>query len=203
MKTVDRLVVVALLALSASGAVSAVKVLDFEAEDEIRQVPRCNLGRMQTGITNLFASCGSNSFFFRMRPWKEGEDQWPLFVLRTPVRDWSGYDRLSVDVVNLDRGGDTLSMSVSGPGVGDFAGLAASLTLKPFGATRWTVPLDKWPEKMNSTAPAGVFGWDGAAGACITMDTKSKTSIVYLQHVRNCGWAYGEIHPTLRDLVFS
>ncbi len=59
------------------------------------------------------------------------------------------------------------------------------------------------PEKMNSTAPAGVFGWDGAAGACITMDTKSKTSIVYLQHVRNCGWAYGEIHPKLRDLVFG
>jgi len=59
------------------------------------------------------------------------------------------------------------------------------------------------PEKMNSTAPAGVFGWDGAAGSCITMDTKSKTSIVYLQHVRNCGWAYGEIHPTLRDMVFE
>ena len=59
------------------------------------------------------------------------------------------------------------------------------------------------PEKVNSTAPAGVFGWDGAAGACITMDTKSKTALVYLQHVRNCGWAYGEIHPTLRDLVFG
>ena len=59
------------------------------------------------------------------------------------------------------------------------------------------------PEKMNSTAPVGVFGWDGAAGPCITMDTKSKTSIVYLQHVRNCGWAYSEIHPTLRDLVFG
>lgn len=59
------------------------------------------------------------------------------------------------------------------------------------------------PDKMKSTAPAGVFGWDGAAGACITMDTKSKTALVYLQHVRNCGWAYGEIHPTLRDLVFG
>ncbi len=59
------------------------------------------------------------------------------------------------------------------------------------------------PEKIGSTAPAGVFGWDGAAGACITMDTKSKTALVYLQHVRNCGWAYGEIHPTLRDLVFG
>lgn len=59
------------------------------------------------------------------------------------------------------------------------------------------------PELISSTAPAGVFGWDGAAGSCITMDTKSKVSLVYIQHVRNCGWAYGEIHPTLRDLVFS
>lgn len=59
------------------------------------------------------------------------------------------------------------------------------------------------PDKINSTAPAGVFGWDGAAGSCITMDTVSKYSVVYIQHVRNCGMAYGEIHPTLRDIVFS
>lgn len=59
------------------------------------------------------------------------------------------------------------------------------------------------PELIHSTAPAGVFGWDGAAGACITMDTVSKRSIVYIQHVRNCGFSYGEIHPTLRDMVFS
>jgi len=59
------------------------------------------------------------------------------------------------------------------------------------------------PEKIGSAAPAGVFGWDGAAGSCITMDTKSKISLVYTQHVRNCGFAYGEIHPTLRELVFG
>lgn len=59
------------------------------------------------------------------------------------------------------------------------------------------------PEKIHSTAPKGVFGWDGAAGSCITMDTASGISLVYTQHVRGCGLAYGEIHPTLRDLVFS
>ena len=59
------------------------------------------------------------------------------------------------------------------------------------------------PEKINSSSPAGVFGWDGAAGSCITMDTASKTSIVYVMHVRNCGFAYGVIHPTLRDMVFG
>lgn len=59
------------------------------------------------------------------------------------------------------------------------------------------------PEKINSTAPAGVFGWDGAAGSCITMDSEQKLSVVYVQHVRNCGFSYSEIHPTIRDIVFS
>lgn len=59
------------------------------------------------------------------------------------------------------------------------------------------------PELIGSTAPAGVFGWDGAAGSCIQMDTVSKTSFVYTQHVRNCGMAYDIIHPTLRDIIFG
>ena len=151
MKTVDRLVAFALPVLLAGALEGAVKALDFDVDDEIRQMPRYNLDRLQTGTTNIFASSGRNSFFFRMRPWKKGEDQWPLFVLRTPVRDWSGYDRLSIDVVNLDEGGDTLQLSVSGPGVGDFAGLGARMTLGPCGVTRWTVPLDRWPEKMSVT----------------------------------------------------
>lgn len=59
------------------------------------------------------------------------------------------------------------------------------------------------PEEIGSPAPAGVFGWDGAAGSMITMDTNSKLSVVYTMHVRNCGYAYGEVHPTLRDIVFG
>ena len=59
------------------------------------------------------------------------------------------------------------------------------------------------PELLGSPAPAGVFGWDGAAGSCIIMDTASKTSLVYIQHVRSCGMAYAEVHPKLRDLLFE
>lgn len=59
------------------------------------------------------------------------------------------------------------------------------------------------PEKIGSNAPKGIFGWDGAAGSCIMMDTERKISVVYTQHVRNCGMAYAEIHPMLRDLVFG
>lgn len=58
------------------------------------------------------------------------------------------------------------------------------------------------PERCNSKAPAGIFGWDGAAGACIIMDPMNRTSLVYAQHVRGCGYAYGTIHPILRDLLY-
>lgn len=60
-----------------------------------------------------------------------------------------------------------------------------------------------FPELVGSSAPAGIFGWDGAAGSCIQMDTVSKTSFVYTQHVRNCGMAYDTFHPTMRDIVFG
>ncbi len=59
------------------------------------------------------------------------------------------------------------------------------------------------PELVDSPAPAGIFGWDGAAGACIQMDTVSKTSFVYIQHVRNCGISYDTFHPTMRDIIFG
>lgn len=59
------------------------------------------------------------------------------------------------------------------------------------------------PEYLGSPAPAGVFGWDGAAGSCLIMDTKNKLALVYTMHVRSCGMAYGEVHPRLRDLMFE
>ena len=59
------------------------------------------------------------------------------------------------------------------------------------------------PEACNTKAPIGIFGWDGAAGACIIMDPVNHLSLVYAQHVRSCGYAYGTIHPRLRDLLYS
>ncbi len=59
------------------------------------------------------------------------------------------------------------------------------------------------PEKCDAKAPTGIFGWDGAAGACIIMDPHNHISLVYAQHVRNCGYAYASIHPTLRDLLYT
>lgn len=59
------------------------------------------------------------------------------------------------------------------------------------------------PERCNAKAPVGIFGWDGAAGACVIMDPDNHISLVYAQHVRNCGYAYATIHPRLRDLLYT
>ena len=59
------------------------------------------------------------------------------------------------------------------------------------------------PRAVKSKAPKGVFGWDGAAGSCIIMDTENKLSLVYTMHVRNCGMAYAQVHPRLREFLYE
>lgn len=139
------------VAFGIQAACADVRALDFEAKAEIGRMPNYRTLLMETCVTNVFASHGVNSFSFRMSRWREGNNQWPLFVLRTDVRDWSSYDRLVIDLVNLDEGGDTVALSVSGPGVGDFTGLKDSIVLGSCEMRQWVVPLGHWPEKMSST----------------------------------------------------
>ena len=59
------------------------------------------------------------------------------------------------------------------------------------------------PASIGTKAPAGIFGWDGAAGSLAIMDPINRMSLVFTMHVRNCGYAYGVIHPTLRNLLYE
>lgn len=51
--------------------------------------------------------------------------------------------------------------------------------------------------------PAGVFGWDGAAGAACMMDPDNRVAIVYAQHIRSMAPVYTVVHPALRDLTYD
>lgn len=59
------------------------------------------------------------------------------------------------------------------------------------------------PKEAGALTKRTVFGWDGAAGSCTIMDSETKTSLVFMMHIRGYGPAYSTIHPTLRDLVFD
>lgn len=58
-------------------------------------------------------------------------------------------------------------------------------------------------EKSGVKSPLGEFGWDGAAGAYAVIDVENHIAIFYVQHVRNCGYAYSDIHPKIRDISYE
>jgi len=130
----------------------AATVFDFESADEVRRLAGRTATNMTVGVANAFASSGACSYRFKTEPWREGWDQWPLFVLPVgAVTNWSGYDRLSVDLVNLVEAGDVLSVSVAGSGVGSFAGLGDRIALPARDAVQWIVPLTNWPAAMRAS----------------------------------------------------
>lgn len=54
-----------------------------------------------------------------------------------------------------------------------------------------------------SRSPVGEFGWDGAAGAWTMIDPDRHLAAFYVQHVHNCGRAFSEVHPAIRDLIYE
>ncbi len=59
------------------------------------------------------------------------------------------------------------------------------------------------PAHASSNAPCmAEFGWDGAAGAFIAMDTYHKLSVLYLHHVKDHQQVYSVTHPVIRDSMY-
>ena len=58
-------------------------------------------------------------------------------------------------------------------------------------------------DPKKSRSPLGEFGWDGAAGAYVLVDPKNHLAIFYVQEAPDSGFAFAEVHPTLRDLTYE
>ena len=117
-----------LLSVAALGAVT---LFDFEDGKS----PEIRARTYSVGVTNAFATSGMYGLRFRCDRWKKGMPEWPSFNLISPVRDWSGYDRLVIDVVSLgDAIGDHIGTFLAGPQGRIQNGLNASLRLP---SRRW------------------------------------------------------------------
>ncbi len=56
---------------------------------------------------------------------------------------------------------------------------------------------------LGGPGSIGEFGWDGAAGSWMMIDPDKHLSAFFAMHVRNCGYAYDVIHPTIRGLIYE
>ena len=143
---------VAFLLVFAAGAVSAaVPVIDFESEPERKAAPRLNRKTYRFGVTNFCATSGKNAFFLSVDKWQKGDYEWPAFTLKPSVNDWSAYDRLVFDVVNLGEGGDSLSIRVAGPDGKPDLGIARSMVMPTWDRKQWVVDLQYWPKETSPT----------------------------------------------------
>lgn len=59
------------------------------------------------------------------------------------------------------------------------------------------------PALLCSNAPAGEFGWSGAAGAYTLMDTENNLAVYYAQHVYSMVRVAEEVHPMIRELAYT
>lgn len=59
------------------------------------------------------------------------------------------------------------------------------------------------PKAADTAAPAGEFGWDGAACAYCSMETTTGTAIYFGTQVLGWDKAYTVYHPKIRDLVYE
>lgn len=58
-------------------------------------------------------------------------------------------------------------------------------------------------DPSTSRGPAGEFGWDSAAAAWVMLDPDHHLCVLFTPHVLDCGRAYVEYHPAMRDLIYE
>ena len=144
-------VCIAMVLAGAGVASAAVPLIDFESEAERKAAPRLNRATYRFGLTNFCATSGKHSFFLSVDKWKPGDYEWPAFTLKVPMNDWSAYDRLVFDVVNLGEGGDSLARRVAGPNGKPDLGIARSLVMPAWERKQWVVDLQYWPKETSPT----------------------------------------------------
>ena len=94
---------IALSCLAAGPGQAATVLSDFETDADV-QAWRNEGGGSNTRFPvtreERWATSGSFSLCFRSPKWQAGMSEWPACELEPAVTDWSGYDRLVLDITN-------------------------------------------------------------------------------------------------------
>ena len=137
------------LVLAARAATAGVPVCDFETDADLTTLRWASQGESTLARAAEFASNGASSLLFRSPAWKKGQPEWPAFEWTPAVRDWTPYDRLVVDLVNLRPEQPLLALFVSDSKVPFRQGLSYRFELTERGFRRCVIPLASFPPAVN------------------------------------------------------
>jgi hypothetical protein len=138
-----------LVLLAATAAQAGTPVFDFETDAELSCWSLRSKTQDRLERSPRFATSGQSSLRFWTPAWKEGLEQWPAFEVKPQVTDWTGYDRLVVDIVNPSSDRHFLALFVSDSKIPFRDGLSFHFTLPATGYQRYTVPLSSFPPAVN------------------------------------------------------
>ena len=151
MKSVVLLTVGAALVVGGTLRGDVVRAIDLDDPLERQAQPQFARESYEGGVAAFVGPAGAWSYRFRVtKPWCGELPQWPSLNLVPKVTDWSGYDRLVVDVFNDAVGGDVLSAFLSNAEGRIQNGLCPrGLPLGDYGYARWVIPLKSWPKTCD------------------------------------------------------
>jgi len=147
-------------------------ILDFETEAEREIVPAIDNASCKVCVTNRFATSGENALAFVCADWRPGMQIWPSFTMNIRATDWTGYDRLVIDVVNIGDGcGTFLGLILGGPGGRIQGGKKAITRVPENGFMQWIVPLGKMPKSVPADAVTRIhFFTEFPSGFAVAID---------------------------------
>ncbi len=126
-------------------------IFDFETQADVSAWKLRNPSSDTLTLSPLFASSGKASMRFTTPPWKKGMQQWPAFETKPLRKDWRDYDRLLVDITNLDNNIVFMWALISDSRVSFLKGYNPTFWMPPRSFKRFIIPLHhyKFPKNIN------------------------------------------------------
>ncbi|MBI3922611.1 MAG: DUF4091 domain-containing protein [Armatimonadetes bacterium] len=124
-------------------------VFDFEKDTDLSAWTLRSKGQDKLQRSPRFATAGESSMVITSPAWKEGMEQWPAVEAKSPIKGWTPYDRLVIDITNPNRERYFLSMFISDGKLPFRDGLSYRFDLASRGFKRFIIPLSLFPEGIN------------------------------------------------------
>ena len=122
----------------------AVRLFGFESHAE-RDCVKTKLSPEACAIVKEQSCEGEWALAYVPPPWQKGHEEWPSVTISVPegLKDWRGYDRLTIDLISLGDGFDMLKCFIA-PSEGRVSqGVLMDVTLPSNNCRRWVIPLSQ------------------------------------------------------------
>ncbi len=140
---------VVLLFVAAGSGQGAVTVFDFNKDSALAGWVKSSPESDSLQLSKQFATSGVYSLDYHTPAWKMGMNEWPGFESAPLVKDWSGYDRIVVDIVNAGVVTPRFWAFLSDSKTPFRQGYQYSFDLPKCGLKRYVIEISKFPAYLD------------------------------------------------------